>query len=198
MLLSPAPSYSILNIGTFFIFVALILLSLAIAYREKIKELMDDKPGSLREGFYGIGTFFFIFLMLYGVTINISSPRHAFYKNTRTEIVEQLQTIYNVSLTPKSVNMLTKISVGTVGSDNIGTTVSAPFMDDNNLNQVFKYQVSNNGSARLLEADLVFEEKPVSENIILEEIIEEDAIVEDVIEEGAVLEEQQSGGASLE
>lgn len=171
MILSDQPSYNFFNLGTFLLFILLLLLGTYISVvffskksktLAKIKGVLHSRP-LLNYSLFVV----MVVLLVFGFALNVTDASRNFESNMRKELVSQLETVYGVEFSNETVNNLTKLSLDTVNSDVAATTVSAPFVDENN-NKLYKYQVSSNGNAVLFSSDLEFTEEPT----VIEEMVE--------------------------
>lgn len=176
MLLSAPPVYNFFNFGSLFFAVALLftvgMILLVVFSRKKnanhhVKSF--NKAFSSSFG-YPVGVIVVGSLFLAGLNINLNYSESKFNQNLQNEISYQSSAAYGLNLSSETVVFLANVSSGVVGSENVGTIITEPFIDANNPGMVFKFQVSNSGAAKLLQSEYDFKEVPVKTDIINEEM----------------------------
>lgn len=190
MVLSQPPSYSVLNIGTLLIVVA-VAVTAAYFITSHYNSPWAKK---IKESDYAYSGLFFSIALLFivGVSVNIAYPKAKFVKTLEEDLSTQIPALYGVELSEETLKNLVEVSSETVGSEIVGTTVTDLFTDVHGK-YALKYQVSSNGAATLLAAPLDFKEletKTVIEELdVVEEIELDEAEIPEISGEGLLEED---------
>lgn len=179
MILSQPPTYTFLNYGNLAILL-LIFIGAAFFLGWKYETRWYEKFKSENQKKIWPSTlliFILPTLIIIGIVGNGRNVESRFHSKLREELTIQTQTVYGVTLDDTNLNRLTELSSDVVGSEDIGTIMTNLFTDTLN-DEVFKYQVSSTGYARLLTSELDFKEVALKEEMIEVEPLIEEEIVE--------------------
>lgn len=177
MTLSQPPIYSFLNYGNLALLL-LIFIGAAFFFGWKYKARWYEKFKSENQKRIWPSSVLLVLvptLGIIGIVGNLNNVEERFHSTLKEELNIQIQTIYGVTLDDTNIDKLVELSSEVVGNDDVGSMMTNLFTDSNN-DEVFKYQVSNTGHARLFTSELNFKEVAVKEEIIEVESLEEDMI----------------------
>lgn len=161
MLLSEPVEYSwISTLGYWMVmllaFAGILYLAWSLLVFFKVAEMPEGlkKFGKGKFGLISTGVYFGLLLLAF-LLYFLAPGDQAAFKQLRKEITTQASTVYGIELSEESADHFAEFALEVVGSETTSTAASTVILDSE---RALVLQVSSNGSAKLLEAPLVFTE----------------------------------------